>query len=180
MVSKCQLKRPTSRGRARDQEAAVQRTFHFVRSGFIQLSALMVASPNEFHYNEKLRNLFWNGSAISNAALLYVTCTNLHYNAYQNEGFVLDTGKSRIMSSAHAQIGTAHARHLRDAHQAEVPRGVMVKAQCYSQGEGQGYGRGMDISVPFFFLLKVTNFTFVLPSQLRLGLVRRPLIPVAK
>ena len=49
-------------------------------------------------------------------------------------------GKSRIMSylrcSAHAQIGTAHARRLRDTHQAElcaqspeVPRGVMVRAR---------------------------------------------------
>ena len=30
------------------------------------------------HYSENLRNSFWSGSAISNAALLYVPCKNSH------------------------------------------------------------------------------------------------------
>ena len=33
---------------------------------------LVVASPNDIHYIEKLRNGFWTGSAILNAAPLYV------------------------------------------------------------------------------------------------------------
>ena len=34
------IKHPTSGGQARDQEAAVQQTFHLVRSSFFYLSAL--------------------------------------------------------------------------------------------------------------------------------------------
>ena len=36
------IKRPTSGGQVRDQEAAVQQTFHLERSSFFYLSALMV------------------------------------------------------------------------------------------------------------------------------------------
>ena len=36
------IKRPTSGGQTRDQEAAVQRTFHLERSSFFYLSVLMV------------------------------------------------------------------------------------------------------------------------------------------
>ena len=36
------IKRPTSGGQAHGQEAAVQQTFHLVRSSFFYLSALMV------------------------------------------------------------------------------------------------------------------------------------------
>ena len=36
------IKRPTSGGQTRDQEAAVQQTFHLERSSFFYLSLLMV------------------------------------------------------------------------------------------------------------------------------------------
>ena len=36
------IKRPTSKGQTRDQEAAVQRTFHLERSSFFYISVLMV------------------------------------------------------------------------------------------------------------------------------------------
>ena len=36
------IKRPTSGGQARDQEAAVQRTFHLVRSSFFYLQTAIV------------------------------------------------------------------------------------------------------------------------------------------
>jgi len=36
------IKLPTSGGQVRDQEAAVQRIFHLVRSSFLYLSALVV------------------------------------------------------------------------------------------------------------------------------------------
>ena len=36
------IKRPTSGGQAHDQEAAVHRAFHLVRSNFFYFSALMV------------------------------------------------------------------------------------------------------------------------------------------
>ena len=36
------------------------------------------ASPNDIHNSEKLRNRFWSGSAILDAAPLYVSCKNPH------------------------------------------------------------------------------------------------------
>ena len=39
---------------------------------------LTIASPNDIHNSEKLRNPFWSGSAILNAAPLYVSCKNPH------------------------------------------------------------------------------------------------------
>ena len=44
------IKHPTSGGQACDQEAAVQRTFHFVRSSFFYLSALMVRTQHSTYY----------------------------------------------------------------------------------------------------------------------------------
>ena len=40
--------------------------------------SLFVASPNDIHNSEKLRNPFLSGSAILNAAPLYVSCKNAH------------------------------------------------------------------------------------------------------
>ena len=37
-----------------------------------------VASPNDIHNSEKLRNPFWSGSAILNAAALCVSYKNPH------------------------------------------------------------------------------------------------------
>ena len=44
------IKCPTSRGQARDQEAAVQRTFYLVRNSFFYLSALMVKIQRTVYY----------------------------------------------------------------------------------------------------------------------------------
>ena len=41
-------------------------------------SAKLLASPNDIHNSEKLHNPFWSGSAILNAAPLYVPCKNPH------------------------------------------------------------------------------------------------------
>ena len=38
----------------------------------------IVASPNDIHNSEKLRNRFWSGSAILIVASLYVSCKNPH------------------------------------------------------------------------------------------------------
>ena len=40
--------------------------------------SLELASPNDIHNSEKLRNPFWSGSAILIAAPLYVSCKNTH------------------------------------------------------------------------------------------------------
>ena len=43
------IKRPTSGGQARDQEAAVQRTSHLERSSFFYLSTLMARTPRSVY-----------------------------------------------------------------------------------------------------------------------------------
>ena len=47
------------------------------RNNFLA-SRLHLASPNDIHNSEKLRNPFLSGSAILNAAPLYVSCKNAH------------------------------------------------------------------------------------------------------
>ena len=92
------------------------------RNGYNFTHMVLLASPNDIHYIEKLRNGFWSVSGILNATSLYVPCKNSHSRS-----------KSRQIALQRISNWTAFI-HLFNSAGKNIPfKKILLVFSCFSR-----------------------------------------------